>query len=148
MSNFWNTALLPPTNSMRSRQEMLLMFQFITHRQNHLYFLLPISYLSGATKLEHNKSTGNVYMHHQKQWKMRGATLILLFGSAPRIRKSRRMGKKGEEASFRKTSLTGIVFFLNAPNITSSSINVFTAFLTRSLCKPTDYITLPSLMGV
>lgn len=47
---------------------MLLMFQLITlSRQNHLYFRLPISYLSGATKLEHNKSTGNVYMHHQKQ---------------------------------------------------------------------------------
>lgn len=57
-------------------------------------------------------------------------------------------GKKEKKHLSEKHHLQELCFFLNAPNITSSSINVFTAFLTRSLCKPTDYITLPSLMGV
>lgn len=55
---------------------------------------------------------------------------------------------KRRRSIFQKNITYRNCVFLNAPNITSSSINVFTAFLTRSLCKPTDYITLPSLMGV
>lgn len=84
-------------NMSRGKEEMLFMFGLIIlwrHNHHTVCFRLPISYLCGATKLEHNKSSGNRYMHHQNQSEMRGAALISLFGSAPGFRKSWRVEEK------------------------------------------------------